>query len=56
LWRVVAERTPVQYVPPLALLAVLLVVPVTVLIVNVLAAIPGHRAARQRISTVLRAE
>jgi FtsX-like permease family len=56
LWRVVAERTPVQYVPPLALLAVLVVVPMSVLIVNVLAAYPGHRAARQRISTALRAE
>ena len=53
LWRVVAERTPVQYVPRLALLAVLVVVPLSLLIVNVLAAYPGRRAARQRISTVL---
>jgi ABC-type lipoprotein release transport system permease subunit len=56
LWRVVAERTPVQYVPPLALIAVLLVVPLSLLAVNLLAAYPGHRAVRQRISTVLRAE
>jgi ABC-type lipoprotein release transport system permease subunit len=56
LWRVVAERTPVVYVPPLALLAVFLVVPISLLVVNLLAAYPGHRAVGQRISTVLRAE
>jgi ABC-type lipoprotein release transport system permease subunit len=56
LWRVVAERTPVQYVPPLALIAVLLVIPLSLLAANILAAYPGHRAVRQRISTVLRAE
>jgi hypothetical protein len=56
LWRVVAERTPVVYVPPLALIAVLLVVPLSLLVANVLAAYPGQRAVRQRISTVLRAE
>jgi hypothetical protein len=56
LWRVVAERTPVQYVPPLALIAMLLVIPLSLLTVNILAAYPGHRAVRQRISTVLRAE
>jgi ABC-type lipoprotein release transport system permease subunit len=56
LWRVVAERTPVQYVPPLALIAVLLVVPLSLLAANILAAYPGQRAVRQRISTVLRAE
>jgi hypothetical protein len=56
LWRVVAERTPVQYVPPLALLALVLVVPLSVLVANVLAAFPGQRAVRQRIGAVLRAE
>ncbi len=56
LWRVVAERTPVQYVPPLAVLVLLLVAPVAVIVANVLAAYPGHRAVRQRIGAVLRAE
>jgi hypothetical protein len=56
LWRVVAERTPVVYVAPLALLSLVLVVPVSILVVNILAAYPGHRAVRQRISAVLRAE
>jgi hypothetical protein len=53
---VVAERTPVQYVPPLALLALVLVGPLSVLVANVLAAFPGQRAVRQRIGAVLRAE
>lgn len=56
LWRIVAERTPVQYVPPLAVLVLILVVPLSVLTANILAAYPGHRAVRQRIGTVLRAE
>ena len=56
LWRVVAEQTPVQYVPPLAVLVLLLIGPVSVLVVNTLAAYPGHRAVRRRIGTVLRAE
>jgi hypothetical protein len=55
-WRLVAERTPVQYVPPLAVLVLLVVVPVAVLVANVLAAYPSHRAVRQRIGAVLRAE
>ncbi len=56
LWRAVAERTPVQYAPPLALLTLLLVTPISVLTVTLLAAYPGHRAVRQRLSSVLRAE
>ncbi|MGB9376329.1 MAG: FtsX-like permease family protein [Mycobacteriales bacterium] len=56
MWRVVAERTPVQYVPPIAILVLLLVGPLSVLVVNLLAAYPGHRAVRLRIGTVLRAE
>jgi ABC-type lipoprotein release transport system permease subunit len=55
-WRLVAERTPVQYVPPLAVLVLLLVVPIAVLVANVLAAYPSHRAVRQHIGAVLRAE
>jgi FtsX-like permease family protein len=55
-WRAVADYTPVQYVPPLAVTAVLLVVPAALLIANALAAWPGHRAARLRIAHVLRTE
>jgi hypothetical protein len=55
-WRVVADYTPLQYVAPLAVTAMLLIWPAALLIANLLAAWPGRRAARLRISTVLRAE
>jgi hypothetical protein len=55
-WRVVADYTPVQYVAPLAATAMLFVWPAVLLLANLLAAWPGRRAARLRISTVLRAE
>jgi ABC-type antimicrobial peptide transport system permease subunit len=55
-WRVVADYTPLQYVPPLALWALLLVGPVALLVANSLAVWPGHQAARLRIGHVLRAE
>ncbi|HEX6755752.1 MAG TPA: FtsX-like permease family protein [Mycobacteriales bacterium] len=55
-WRVVADNTPVFYVPPLAALALLLIAPAALLLVNLLAAWPGHRAARLRIGHALRAE
>ncbi|QJY48471.1 ABC transporter permease [Pseudonocardia broussonetiae] len=56
LWRLVADITPLQYVAPVALLALLLAVPAAVLVANALAAWPGHLAARLRIGHVLRAE
>jgi hypothetical protein len=56
LWRLVADLTPLQYQPPVALLAVALAVPATVLVAQALATRPGHRAARLRIAHVLRAE
>jgi ABC-type lipoprotein release transport system permease subunit len=55
-WRAVADTTPIQYVPPLAVWAFLLVGPGALLIANLLAAWPGHRAARLRIAHVLRTE
>jgi predicted lysophospholipase L1 biosynthesis ABC-type transport system permease subunit len=54
-WRGVAEYTPMQYAPPSALLALLLVAPGALLVANLLAAWPGHQAARLRIGHVLRA-
>jgi uncharacterized membrane protein len=56
LWQLVAHITPVQYQPPVALLALLLAVPVAVLVANALATWPGRHAARLRIAAVLRAE
>lgn len=55
-WRILADATPVLYVAPLAAIAVLLAIPGTVAIANLLAALPARRAARLRVSEVLRAE
>jgi hypothetical protein len=55
-WRLVADYTPVFYVPPVAVLALLLVGPLAVLAANVLAAWPGRRVGRSRIAHVLRTE
>jgi len=56
LWRVLADYTPLQYVPPLALLALALIAPVALVVANLLAALPGRRAAGLRIGQVLRTE
>jgi FtsX-like permease family len=55
-WRAVADYTPLQYVAPMAIWVMLLVVPGALLIANVLAAWPGRQAARLRIAQVLRTE
>jgi len=56
MWRVVADYTPLQYAPPLAVWALLLVGPLALVLANLLAAWPGQQAARLRIGHVLRAE
>lgn len=56
LWRVVAEYTPLYYVPPVAIWALLLVAPLALLVANLLAAWPGQQAARLRLGHILRAE
>ena len=55
-WRSVADATPMVYVAPLALTAVLLAFPVTLVLANLIATLPGRRAARLRPAEVLRAE
>lgn len=55
-WRAVADYTPLQYAPPVAVWALLLVAPAALVIANVLAAWPGQRAARLRIAHILRTE
>ncbi len=55
-WRAVAENIPLHYVPPLAMLALALVGPVTLMVGNLLAALPARQAARIRVGDVLRAE
>ena len=56
LWRRLASDFPIAYVPPLALLAVLLVVPAAILLANLLAALPARSAARIRPAEALRTE
>lgn len=56
LWRVVADTMPFSYQPPLALVALLLIGPVTLLAANLLAVWPARLSARARVGHVLRAE
>jgi predicted lysophospholipase L1 biosynthesis ABC-type transport system permease subunit len=55
-WRWLANSFPMVYVPPLALLAMLLVIPVALVIANLLAAGPAHAATRIRPAEALRTE
>lgn len=55
-WRAVANYTPLQYAPPVAVWALLLVGPAALVVANLLAAWPGQRAARLRIAHILRTE
>jgi hypothetical protein len=55
-WRAVAYDTPIAYHAPVALWAVVLIVPLTLLAANLLAAWPGQRAARLRSAQILRTE
>jgi ABC-type lipoprotein release transport system permease subunit len=56
LWRIVADFTPLAYHSPLAVWPLVLIAPVTLLAANLLAAWPGHRAARLRPGRILREE
>jgi hypothetical protein len=56
LWQVVADYTPLQYSPPVALLALAVIGPAALVVANLLAAWPGRAAARLRIGAVLRTE
>jgi hypothetical protein len=56
LWHAVADMTPFAYQPPLAALALLLIVPAALLAANLLAAWPARRAARLHAGQILRTE
>jgi ABC-type antimicrobial peptide transport system permease subunit len=56
IWRWLAHSFPVVYVPPLAAVAVVLVVPAAIALANVLAAWPARSAARIRPAEALRTE
>ena len=55
-WRWLADDFPIAYVPPFALLAVLLVASVAIVLANALAAGPAHVAGRIRPAEALRVE
>ena len=55
-WRHLADGFPLAYVPPLALFAILLVVPAAILLANLLAALPARSAAGIRPAEALRTE
>ena len=55
-WRSVAEDFPVAYVPPIEVLALLVVVPVALLVAQALAAGPAHAATRIQPAQTLRTE
>jgi ABC-type lipoprotein release transport system permease subunit len=55
-WRWVADSTPLLYVAPLAVAAILLAVPASLALANLLAAYPARRAASVHPAEVLRAE
>jgi hypothetical protein len=56
LWHAAADMTPLAYQPPLAALALALIVPLALLAANLLAAWPARRAARLRTAHILRTE
>jgi ABC-type lipoprotein release transport system permease subunit len=55
-WRWLAHNFPVVYVPPLAAVAVVLVIPAAIALANLLAAWPARAAARIRPAEALRTE
>ncbi len=55
-WRWVADDFPVVYVPPIEVIAIIVIVPVALLVAQLLAAGPAHAATRIRPAETLRAE
>ena len=56
LWRQIVDSFPLVYVAPLALVAVILLVPIAIVIANLLAAGPARAATRIQPAEVLRSE
>jgi ABC-type lipoprotein release transport system permease subunit len=55
-WSAVARRVPLQVSNPIALVALVLLVPATLLLAQLIALLPGRRVARLHPAEVLRAE
>ncbi len=50
-WHVITERVPLSDVAPLALAAMALIVPATLIVTNAVALWPSYRVSRQRVAT-----
>jgi ABC-type lipoprotein release transport system permease subunit len=55
-WTWVAGKVPLVYASPITLLIVVLTIPAALVVTNLVAALPGRRAARLAPATVLRTE
>lgn len=55
-WQWVADATPLVFATPVAVTVILLAIPVTIVVANLLAAGPARHASRIRPATVLRTE
>ncbi len=55
-WRAVTDRVPLTFRSPFNGVAIALVIPAAIVIANVLALLPGHRAARMEPAVALRTE
>jgi len=55
-WRWLADEFPVFYVPPLTVIAIVLVVPLALLVANIIAAGPAHLVSRVPPAETLRAD
>ncbi len=55
-WRVIADHTPLVFAPPWALATLLLAIPLTLLLANLIATLPGWRASQLRTAEQLRHE
>ncbi|HWF17159.1 MAG TPA: FtsX-like permease family protein [Acidimicrobiales bacterium] len=48
-WRLIAEHVPLAYIAPLAVLGIVLIIPATILLANLLAMWPGQLVARTHL-------
>ncbi len=55
-WQAITDRVPLTFRSPLTVVAVVIIVPAALLAANVLAVIPGRRAAKVKPALVLRSE
>ncbi|MDQ1384026.1 MAG: putative transport system permease protein [Actinomycetota bacterium] len=55
-WHLIADRVPLRFVHPVALLAIFVVVPAALAVVNLLALAPGRRASHLNPAEVLHTE